>query len=240
MIGSIASILGSVSAIAGIGSAVGAAYSAFASRAAARSQVRQLTETSEQLALQSTDIHILGTYLYENVGNARISNYVRDDALRSRVTRALDAITSFVGSEPTEPESEVPESAAVRPELVSNTARTEMERALNDIRFGETWNGLARIRRIVEIRLRELSPEVPDDKYISVGRMLTSLSRIERIPPHASRLLRYAISVSNAGIHGQEVSASQAEEAWNCAVEALAMLEPGGSAAESGSFDNTG
>ena len=221
-------ILGSASAIAGVAAAVSSSAVAIASWVAVRAQTRQLDEVSEQSALQSTDIQVLGSYLYENVGNARISSYVRDDELRGRVTRALEAITSFLGPEPTSrPESQAPAPPAVPPELVSQTVSAEMDKALQDVRFGEVWNGLARIRRIIEIRLREISPEIPENRPISAGRILTSLAKAGRIPDEAVSLLRYAIDVSNAGVHGQEVDAGQAEEAWRCALQGLAMLGPG-------------
>jgi len=218
-------ILGSTSTTAGLTAAVWASVAAISTRAASKQQTKRLDEASERMALQSTDIQILGGYLYENLGNARIGSYVRDEELRDRVTRTLDVITSFLGPEPPQPEPEAPVSPVIPLELASPAVRDEMEKALRDIRFGEVWNGLARTRRIIEIRLRELSSQIPEDRPIAISRMLASLTKEGFIPAEAANFLRYAISVSNAGIHGEEVDAGQAEEAWRSALQGLAILE---------------
>jgi hypothetical protein len=210
------SILANTSTIAGFSAALVSIGGVVTTWRAARAQTRLLNEVSEKRALESTDIDVLGGYLYENVGKARISSYVHDTELRGRVTRALEAITEFLGAEPTpEPGADAPAqgpepTTAELPESLSATVRGELSKSLNDIRFGEVWNGLARIRRLIEQQLRELNPEPQPNRPISIGRMLGSLARAGIISPGVEELLSYAIKVSNAGVHGQEVDAALA------------------------------
>jgi hypothetical protein len=199
----------------------------------ARKEAQKLTQELEAAALRSNDISIVGNYLYDNIGSTRVSNYVRDDAVHEKVTRALDSILAFLGPEEVTitPEEEE-EAEAVNPSAESRerpepglSADTEMGKALQEIRYGETWNGLARLRRHIEAQLRKIAPDVLADSNISAGRLLDLMVRRELILPGPAKQLRYAITVANAGIHGEDVDVNQAEAAWNLASTALASLD---------------
>jgi hypothetical protein len=205
----------------------------------ARVEARKLAKELEATALQSNDIAKLGEYLYDNIGATRVSNYVNDSAVRERVKQALGSVLTFLGPEETTITSEETEEAeqAEQTERPRRTAEfderysleqsigSEMGKALEEIRFGEVWNGLARMRRYIEARLRTIASEFPNIDKMSLSPLLDILTRQERIPLGIARQLRYAIRVANAGIHGTDIDRGQAEEAWRMAAGALAELE---------------
>ena len=198
-----------------------------------REESRKLARELETEALHSNDISMLGNYLYDNIGATRISNYVHDDAVREKVNRALDGVLKFLGPEEVGiTPQEVAEAEAATPSAESRERRysgqpadVEMRKALQEIQYGEPWNGLARMRRHIETQLRQLAPDTMTNASISAGRLLDLMTRQEFIPPGPAKQLRYAIRVANAGIHGENVDPSQAEEAWDMARAALSALD---------------
>src|ERR1700722_708583 len=203
-----------------------------------REEVRKLTQDQERRAVQSYDIRELGRYLYDNIGTTRIANYVGNAEVRARVSTALNGVLSFLGTEDTEitrQESDTAAQQANEREVIhaleesqsdANGQTSEMVRALEEITYGEVWNGLARMRRHIEIQLHESDPELTErSSRQSIGRFLTTLRQSGRITDNPEKLLRYAVNVANAGVHGNEVSVGQAQEAWEAAVRGLALLQ---------------
>jgi hypothetical protein len=193
-----------------------------------------LAKELEAAVLQSNDITELGEYLYNNIGATRVSNYINDSVVRERVKQALGSVLTFLGTEEDEitlREAEDAEDAAGRLPLTSEDYANEllpadetMRKALEEIRFGEVWNGLARIRRYVEARLLAIAPEDIRTAKMSLGRLLNLLIRRELISPLIAEKLQYPIKVANAGIHGTDIDRDQAEEAWRLAASALDEL----------------
>ncbi len=204
----------------------------------AKAEVERLAERKATDALQSDNIEEFGRYLYDNIGPTRVSNYVENAQVRERVTQALDAVLDFLGpeeSEVTADETQVVEQEARQPEVQEAIQRSqpeaireasEMTTAFSEITFGEVWNGLARMRRYIELRLLKLYGEQPppDRRRRTAGRMLNELRNTGRIPESSLGQLSYALKVANAGIHGEEVDVSQAQEAWEAAVRGLALI----------------
>jgi len=98
-----------------------------------------------------------------------------------------------------------------------------------ELTVGETWNTLARLRRHLEIELREFGMKRGfKEKYLrSAGQITQILGRIEGIDLNALDRLRYAISVCNRAVHGRQVSDSEAAEAvWNGAIGLKDLLRP--------------
>jgi hypothetical protein len=203
----------------------------------ARTEVERLTERDATAALQSNDIEKFGRYLYDNIGPTRVSNYAGNAQIRGRVTQALDSVLDFLGPEEpgvTADETQVVEQEAQLPDVREAIQRSEpeviretseMATALNEITFGEVWNGLARMRRYIERTLLELyDGDPPPERRRTAGRMVNELGRMGRIPESSLGQLSYAIKVANAGIHGEEVEVGQAQEAWEAAIRGLALI----------------
>lgn len=222
------------SAVAGIAAVVFQVIATTRQGRLAGAEVRRLTQGEEQIALQSDNMRVLGRYLYENIGSTRISNYVSNKKVRDQVSRALEGVLAFLGTEATVLSSEESEEAAQEAPDLEVTIRefeeseqdepSEMARALEEMTYGEVWNGLARMRRHIESQLRYITPEASRYQRQSTGRLLTILNRDGYVSDRAEKLLRYAIDVANAGIHGTEISVRQAQEAWEAAVRGIASL----------------
>jgi hypothetical protein len=203
-------------------------------RLSARSEAKMLAKELEAAVLQSNDITELGEYLYNNIGATRVSNYINDGVVRERVKQALGSVLTFLGTEEdqiTLEEAEEAGGAAGRLPLTSEDYAKEflpadetMRKALEEIRFGEVWNGLARIRRYVETRLLEIAPDDIRTAKLPLGRLLNILIRRGLISPLIAEKLQYPIKVANAGIHGADIDRDQAEEAWRLAASALDEL----------------
>jgi hypothetical protein len=200
----------------------------------ARAEARKLAKELEAAALQSNDITMLGRYLYDNIGATRVSNYVNDKVVRERVQQALAGVLAFLGPE----ENEITPEEAVEAEEAAGQRSQEhegygtevgladepMRIALEDIRVGEVWNGLARMRRYLETRLRAIAPADINMDRLGLGQLLNILTNLGIVPESVNAQLRYPIRVANAGIHGNDIDRGQAEEAWRMAASALAEL----------------
>lgn len=246
-------ILTSGAALAGaVAGGVQAVLAARQARAAT-AEVRRLGQNEELQVLQSDDLTRLGRYLYETIGPTRISNYVGNMEVRSQVSRALDGVFEFLGTEETEispaesaeaaqevGDSEAAQTAEEEAIKVLDEPETEelseMQKALHEITFGEVWNGLARMRRYIEGQLADIALERSEWRRLSAGRLLTRLRQAGYISDRTEKLLRYAIDVANAGIHGGEIEVGQAQEAWESAVRGLTMLSQQRPAADDDGF----
>jgi hypothetical protein len=212
---------------------------------AAREEVRRLSEEKELEVLGSSNLGRLGRYLYDDIGSTRISNYVENENVRDRVSRALAGVVEFLGTEeiqirpedaqaPSDDVGEPVDEAIDGLREVPPPEQSEMQRALSEITFGEVWNGLARMRRHLEVRLRAAVQEMlPGDVFAaeksfrarSAGSLVRILRQAGKISSDTEEHLRYAIDIANAGVHGTEVDVYQAQSAWEAAVRGLATLE---------------
>lgn len=82
-----------------------------------------------------------------------------------------------------------------------------LQTAAAEISKGEVWNGLARLRRAIEIRLYEIARQYGETgQRMSVSALLDKLMRREVIPQEAVRHLKHAVAIANRGIHGENVT----------------------------------
>jgi len=103
----------------------------------------------------------------------------------------------------------------------------ELQKALETLRSGEAWNALARVRRYIEVVLRQRVQQssISSERPLSAGQLLNLLARKERLPAHVAEGLRYALAVCNRAIHGLDVTLEEAEEALFHAAAALDALQ---------------
>jgi hypothetical protein len=220
----VTNVISAASVIAGAATAVAGAISARAAERRARADAKYVEASARNQAIEASDVEALSSYLFEDVGSIRISDYVRDKNLRERTRATLQAVTDFLGA----PGEELPEPSAplISPQQPAKLKDDELARAQQDIESGETWNGLARMRREIEIRLREVL-KLPPEQAVGASLLLARAQRSGYIGADNADRLRYAIQICNAGVHGQPVDAAQAFEALDNAQRALAELGPG-------------
>jgi len=192
----------------------------------AHKKLRAAEEEKFRVALESDDLLTLGNYLSSTLGQFTIHEYTTLSQVEHRVNRMFDRLSAFIG-----------ESVDVQPvfayESPSNLNRErvpipdEFDRVKVDLEGGEIWNGLARLRRMIEIRLRKYAAGygIKEQHLKSAGQTLRLLADREYISGRSRELLAFAIRVCNEGVHGYPVSLGQAREALSAAAEGLRLLQ---------------
>jgi hypothetical protein len=111
-------------------------------------------------------------------------------------------------------------------EAPDRLADAEARKAEADISGGDYWGGLSRLRRSIELALRDAAKtlDIPAER-MGAAQLLGRLARDERtMPAGAVKALKRAIAICNRGVHGVRVSGAEAEEALALAAEGLASL----------------
>ncbi|MDD5168127.1 MAG: hypothetical protein PHN75_04855 [Syntrophales bacterium] len=179
-----------------------------------------------EIVLASDDITTLGNYLDNTLGKFNIYEYSSNSQISSRVDKYLDRIKDFVGTvESIEAEKDTPEPDI--PETIEQEIPKDFIPILEELRTGEPWNALARLRRLIEITIRELAHYAgfQEKGLHSANYMLKLVARKLNLNPNLVGMLSYSISVCNKAIHGTDVSAGEAEEAIFAAAKALPELK---------------
>lgn len=198
---------------------VGLVRNLFAIRAL-RAQRQLLRSLRVRDVIEAADLHSLGRLISVDLGSTSMPNYVRHAEVRSSFRSAFNAARGFIGEAgdptvdrtPDDRDIPFPESAegVFAAEALTNGGR----RALGDVAAGESWNALARMRRDLEMVLADRLNQVGTDRRrMAAGQMLAVAAKEGVVPPESVAPLRYAISVANKAVHGEDVSADSAVEA---------------------------
>lgn len=214
--------------LAASGAAVGVAKQLFQDWVGTRKALAATIEEARNRAIASDDLKTLGAYLYDDVGRVTVASYLRNETLRQRVDAALDRVSDYVGREADiEPILEAPSNPRVDTDSfdgVGAQSARELREVQREIRNGQVWNALARLRRHIEITLRTLTGDEPTARPSSAGSLVRNLAKRGAISADAAGSLQYAIQVANRGIHGEDIDPGQAEEALLSAWIGLAEL----------------
>jgi hypothetical protein len=181
----------------------------------ARKALSAAQEPRVDLALREGDLKSLGDFFFNNLGRLSLSDYADDTEARKIVSGAVRNVEMFLDAE--------------RPsvwEVPDQLADAEARKAERDISGGDYWAGLSRLRRAIELALRDAAKrlDIPAER-MGASQLLGRLAREERaIPPGAVKALKRSIAVCNRGVHGERVSGAEAEEALALAAEGLTVL----------------
>ena len=219
----------SVSSIVGILSFLIGILSKLIGERVARLKLSQASEASFKEVLSSDNIFLLGNYLDDTLGKFNIREYTSNVEIQKRIDQYLDRIQNFIGTNEQIAQEEIEEkgsSEIVKVEVGDEKLSDEFRFILKEVRTGEPWNALARLRRHIEITLKNMAQiyDFPQQGHIPVRKLLNFLERNLLIDESISRHLSYAISVCNKAIHGVDVSVGEAEEAIFSAQKALEYL----------------
>jgi len=180
-----------------------------------------LKEKEFARALEAADIDVLGSYLYDTLGSVEIEDIVADEGLSRKVRSVVTAAREYLGTDAGEAdESERP--------LFSGTGevrRTAFPEARMQLARGNVWNALASVRRDLEKALTQLAERRGlEIKRRGLGSLIGELDRRGELPEGLVRDLRYATSVANRGVHGEDVEVGQATEAIDVAERTMRWI----------------
>ncbi|WP_199422864.1 hypothetical protein [Actinotalea solisilvae] len=180
-------------------------------------QMRALSRVRTADVLAASEIDRLGQLLFVDLGATSLADYTKNKGVRDSVQAAFDEVARFLGERSDEsvgpvgpPSSESGGGAGPRGDAMPGR---DLAWALGD--RGDSWEALARARRALEMRLRALlTPEDRDrGARLGAGALLRLLNRRGAIDEGIADQLRYAVSVMNRGIHGDDVSQEETLEA---------------------------
>lgn len=226
-------ILGIVSAAIASISVLITIYTSLAEKWKQKNKLKLLQAKEFESILETSDIKILGNYLDNEIGQMTISDYVDNKEINYKIETFINKLTRFVGTEE-QIDKEESEQSEIQKEPDFDQKRykdfpfkgqlgEEFDKILSELFFGEAWNALARLRRFIEIKLRELCEQnnIPVDKVFSITQMIEFLKRRDVIEIDVVRNLKYPVHISNRAIHGQDLKEGEAEEAIYHAAQAL-------------------
>lgn len=173
--------------------------------------------------LATDDIKELGNYFDNSLSNISIYQYSTNEKVFNKVNRYLESVQEYVGI--TENIKKEIEPKIKKLEPISKSL-DEFAPIKKELETGEPWNALARLRRHIEITLRNIleSKDITLKRARSAGQLLELLESTSNINKSDAHNLRYAITISNKAIHGYDIQKNQAEEAIKHAEYALSRL----------------
>lgn len=192
----------------------------------ARRKLQAAEEAKFKEALESDDLLKLGDYLSSTLGQFTIQEYSSREQVAQRVNRMLARLGDFIGEGDVALPTLLDQSPVTHPPELSSLP-AEFARVKADLENGDLWNGLARLRRIIELNLRQYGTSLGfKEKHLrSAGQALRLLGDRNYVPSNTVELLQYAIRLCNTGVHGNPVSLNDAMSALSAAVEGLHELD---------------
>lgn len=230
-------ILSFTAAAASLSSVLATLFSYLYNKYQQRLKLEMLKEKNFETILETSNIKDLGTYLDKEIGQLTISDYVENKDINKRIDTLINKLTLFVGTE--EQINKETEENKESEKLTKENSQTlkdfpykgklgeEFDKIINELNYGEPWNALARLRRHIEIELRNLAKKnnLSIDKIYNMTHLILLLKQTGIIDIDISRNLEYPIHVSNRAVHGQNLNKGEAQEAIFLAASALDKIK---------------
>ena len=124
-----------------------------------RAQKRKLKEAEAKKissVLAEDDITTLGAYVDNVIGPFNMREYATNSKVERRVDAYIERVQEYIGTpeDIAREREEAPRQADLPPTLDSQLPH-EFQPILQELRFGESWNALARLRRHIEMTLKK-------------------------------------------------------------------------------------
>lgn len=188
-------------------------------------KIRCADEKAYQEVMESSDLDKIGKYLDDVIGNFDMREYAENKKIRDTLDLYIEKLKSFIGTDneiiksadDTQKDvyktnaSDLAASVTVRPKLTQ-----EFQEILNELYSGETWNSLAKLRRLIEIKLKEalLKEGIEMNKSLGAGQLLEIYYKHKQSNIEIDfDQMKSAISICNKAIHGIETDIKIAEKA---------------------------
>lgn len=215
-------IISATSIVAGLISVITSLISLFLSNYYKKSALGAFEELQLEEVLKSSEIVPLGRYLDTTLSKVTVAQYTTSAPISARVDEYLNRIREYVGTTEEVQSQEISKHAPEVP-LWTLEIPSELQPVIDELREGESWNALARLRRLIELHLREVAKarKLHIDKVRSAGQLVELLEKDRYFDSESAYDLRYAIQISNRAIHGLDVTRVEAEDAIAHAIRAL-------------------
>lgn len=186
-------------------------------------KIRCANEKAYQEVMESNDLDKIGKYLDDVIGNFDMREYAENKKIRDTLDLYIEKLKSFIGTDneiiksanETQKDvyktnvSDLVASVVIRPKLTQ-----EFQEILDELYSGETWNSLAKLRRLIEIKLKEalLKEGIKIDKSIGARQLLEIYYKHKQSNTKIDFVqMKSAISICNKAIHGIETDIKIAE-----------------------------
>lgn len=194
---------------------------------AEKKKLKLAQEARFQKVLESNSIVELGSYMDDIIGKFQIREYGENETIRKKVDSYLEKIQNFVGTrEDIEQEPAIEKPPQLTTQLMEELPE-QFQTVYTELQTGEPWNALAKLRRIIEVRLVNLAgaSDIKIVKRYGAGNILKILTDRKLIEQQTVKRLQFAISLSNKAIHGENVSFEDAKMAIRQAGLALKEID---------------
>jgi len=216
-------IISATSLLTGLLSVLASLVSLLLAHYKKKSAMGAFEEVRLEQILKSSEIVPLGRYLDNTLSKVTVAQYTSSDTISAQVDQYMNRIREFVGT--TEEVQSQPVSTHP-PEVPLWTLEipAALKPVLDELATGESWNALARLRRLIELHLNDVanSRKLHPEKVRSAGKLIDLLEKDRYFDSESAADLKYAIQISNRAIHGLDISRGEAEDAIAHAVRALA------------------
>lgn len=189
---------------------------------------RKTESKAFEAALASDDLAILGGYFRDHFSPIKLATYSSDQDIRKRIDQYLNKVRDYVDAsvediaalkdaeaEVAAPHEDIQPVPHEFEELPGDVAALKL--AVRSIRAGDSWSGLARVRREIE---RVLRRQVPDAGHMPLVR----LAQLVEMPPETMRSFREFSSIANAAVHGSDIGPTDALRALDDARKVFEFL----------------
>lgn len=218
--------LSSAIAVSGAATVISSMVGIIARRVRIKSELGSVSEQKLDKSIETLDFESLGTYIWETLGNARVSDVASNRKLDSQFDLAASQLATFVG--PQEPADSGSDESTVAdnfsrdetyPEVFANDQ--ELSRIYDDLNAGEVWVGMTRLRRHIEVQLATHPRTGSTSKFRSAGQIARQLAREGALNDNQLTGLLYAIQICNQAVHGAHIEHDVALDALFMAMRVL-------------------
>lgn len=190
--------------------------------------------------IESDDMQLLGDYLENVLGKITISEFANVKNINKNITVFLEKIYKFTSIEKdSEEETKLDyDDRKVNEDIYKNqefeniiknqieheklestdellkyeNVKDEFEGIKKELEYGEVWNALAKLRRMIELNVKKYAENrsIHVSHKISLGGLIYFLGKQDENNSKYFKILKNVVSVCNRAIHGEDVSYSEA------------------------------
>lgn len=217
-------IITTISTLTGLLSVVATLLAIYFNKKSQTKALNDIREKSLDELIDSFDIKLLGKYLDKNLGQVTIKEYSANEKIQKIVNKYVQTIVNYIGTEEklnqkiSVPENGKEYSANISMELIPIILEYET---------GQTWNALAKLRRHIEITIRDLAIEnnLQTNEYSSPQKILSVMYGLRILSKSTVDNLNYVIKICSRAIHGIELTQEEEDNALNLAIKSLDEIE---------------